>query len=244
MIRNNRGSVALEAMLGIPLFIFGMLAIYDMGQAYMAEATLYEAAAETAEYMAEYGYICELDVLLPYRIFGDYIDDYDLVEKYMENGMSGVDFIGTYFQETEKNIVLVVNYTKEISLPFLPPLTKEKTFTIKQRAYVGDSESAEEDTKGESNIKVYIAENESVYHKDFECTHLKLSIVSEDISEASNSGYTKCGLCGENCGREVFVTTSGRHYHSSTSCSGLKRTIYEINIDETNGLVPCSRCGG
>lgn len=241
---NNRGSVTLEAMLVMPLFIFGMLAIYDIGQATMAEATLYEAAAEVTEYMAEYRYISELDYALPYLIFEEYIDDIALVDKYIENGTAGVDFIGTYFSESENLVVLKLNYTKEISLPFFPTLTKEKTFIIKQRAYVGNTvETVEKDGEKNTSI-VYVAENESVYHVNSECTHLKLTISSESISSAENMGYTACELCGINCVGEVYITDTGGRYHSSASCSGLKRSIYQIEIDDADGLEPCSRCGG
>ncbi len=245
MNKNNRGSVTLEAMLIIPFFIFGMLAIYDMGQSAIAEAFVYEAAAETVEYMAEYGYISEPDFSLPYIVFEDYLDDKTVVEKYIKNGVSGVDFLGTYFSEREESVVLVVNYTKQISLPFMPCLMKEKSFSIKQRAYVGNVRITDENEQNyETDTKVYVAENESVYHKDVECTHLKLTITSTDMQAVSSLEYSSCQLCGNDYSDKVYITSTGTHYHSSINCSGLKRTVYEIDITDTNGLMPCSRCGG
>ena len=47
----NRGSASLEATLSIPLFLLAMVYLYLVFQSVLAEAVVYEAAAETAEYL-------------------------------------------------------------------------------------------------------------------------------------------------------------------------------------------------
>jgi hypothetical protein len=41
----------------------------------------------------------------------------------------------------------------------------------------------------------------------------------------------------------LFVTASGSKYHSSLTCSGLKRTIIAISIKDVGDKKACSRCG-
>ena len=80
-IFNDLGSAVVEATLIIPLFLFAILALYNMCRCVLAEGIIYEAAAETVEYMAEYSYIDEPDLLMPSIIMPKYIDDKDLVNR-------------------------------------------------------------------------------------------------------------------------------------------------------------------
>lgn len=240
---DNRGSVALEATLVLPLFIFGMLAIYHMGQANMAEATIYEAAAETAEYMAEYSYIAEANYVIPIMIFEDYVDDEELIETYIDGGTTGINFWGTEFLDENNNVVLKVNYVVELNLPFLPVLKKTKTVTINKRAYVGFKDTTEENAVDADNRMVFIAENESVYHLNSECTHLDISVYMQGKDVAMEDGYTACELCGDECLETVYLTSEGERYHSTSSCSGLKRSVYQVPLVDVEGLGCCERCG-
>lgn len=55
----NQGSASLEATLVMSVFLLAMVSLFWMAQSVLAEAQVYEAAAETAEYMAEIAYLGE-----------------------------------------------------------------------------------------------------------------------------------------------------------------------------------------
>jgi hypothetical protein len=110
---------------------------------------------------------------------------------------------------------------------------------------------AAEETKEEEQM-VYVTETGTVYHLSRSCTHLDLAIraVSPDqlSSSRNKSGgcYQVCEKCGLGCASQgtYYITNEGDRYHSSLSCSGLKRTVYEIPISQVGDRRPCSRCGG
>ncbi|MCL2717867.1 MAG: pilus assembly protein [Lachnospiraceae bacterium] len=100
------------------------------------------------------------------------------------------------------------------------------------------------------NEYVYITETGTVYHVTMECSHLKLSITSINSNEISSkrneSGgkYHQCERCPKEDNGILFITAFGTRYHSNINCSGLKRTVRELEINEAvrQGYRGCSRC--
>lgn len=105
----------------------------------------------------------------------------------------------------------------------------------------------------QSTVKiVYVAENGVVYHQSESCSYLKLSIRQcrqEDIQALRNkygAKYVQCERCGKHAaGNEtVYITDTGRAWHTDRTCSGLKRKLQTMTQDEAEekGLRSCSRC--
>lgn len=101
------------------------------------------------------------------------------------------------------------------------------------------------------NEVVYVTENGVVYHKDRNCTHLLLSVQkvgTKAIPELRNQWGRTYGSCAK-CVRgdspnEVFITREGECYHYDEGCSGLKRTVRAIRLEEAQKRYRCcSRCG-
>lgn len=122
------------------------------------------------------------------------------------------------------------------------------------RAWTGRIVSAGEgDCDGEEDSAaeyVYVTETGSVYHTDPDCTYLKLSVHEAPLDELSslrNDGGAKyycCELCGGSSENGVvYITDDGTRYHSSLSCSALKRTVNQVSIDEVGDMRVCSKCG-
>ena len=91
----NQGSASLEATLVMSVFLLAMVSLFWMAQSVLAEAQVYEAAAETAEYMAEIAYLGAADTAVAYLRFPKYADEKETVERYVKHGVSGVQFLGS-----------------------------------------------------------------------------------------------------------------------------------------------------
>lgn len=237
----NRGSVTIEASLVFPIFLFFVMSLYHMCYSRIADNIVYEAAIETAEYMAEYAYLDGHNILLPTYKFQEYVDDKAIVSRYVDGGIQGISFIGTNPLDDEGYVVLKVQYKSKVSVPFLPGLSKMHSFEIRQKAYVGADETVDND--GDNNDSyVYVTDNRDVYHSTRMCTYLNLSIRADDVAGAEAGGYSICEICGYGDEKIVYVTDYGRRYHRDIKCSGLKRTVYRVKLSEVDGLGGCVRC--
>lgn len=97
---------------------------------------------------------------------------------------------------------------------------------------------------------VYITKSGTAYHRQRECVYLNPSIQMMGIEQAKHAlnsegrPYTACSACGGSSGI-VYVTRDGVRYHSTVTCSGLKRTIDVVTLQEAvaAGRHACPRCG-
>ena len=128
------------------------------------------------------------------------------------------------------------------------------TDSVYIRPWLGDSPGGnKKDSDNQQSKIVYVAENGVVYHQSESCSYLKLSIRQcrqEDIQALRNkygAKYVQCERCGKHAaGNEtVYITDTGRAWHTDRTCSGLKRKLQTMTQDEAEekGLRSCSRCG-
>lgn len=239
-IKRNKGNAVVEATLILPFFIFGMLALFHMGRVKLAEQIIYEAAIETAEYLAEEAYLGIYNPVTPFTKFRQYVDDENLIERYIQNGVDGILISGYTQPDSDNQITIRVSFNTKLTIPFFPKLSSSHVYEITQRVYTGDADSGEGDAD-EENQYVFVTDNRDVYHESRECTHLLLSIhaASYDVVDK----YTPCEFCGDEWhGDTVFITDEGSRFHCSVNCSGLKRTVYRVKKKSVGGLPGCTRC--
>ena len=262
-----RGSLTLEAVLILPLFIFGILNMYasinyisahtriecammDCGMNLATQAYAYEKFAGDSEALKSRG----LDMLFSETYVKEqilsgagkpFLDSIGI-----RGGSGGVSFIQSKIVSED---TLDLHATYRAQALFLPGFLE---FQMANRAYLKcwtgyDNEKNADDSEGSEQM-VYITETGTVYHLTRDCTHIKLSISEIDRSMLSDSrnengaAYSPCEICCKNGsdGQLIYITKEGERYHNSISCSGLKRTVKEIPISEVGDRLPCSRCGG
>ncbi len=140
--------------------------------------------------------------------------------------------------------------TQMVSLPFSwlsfgRGVVAQKAVVRCWTGYTGESFD-----NGFSGEIVYITPEGSVYHKNRDCTHLRLSvrqIASGTLEGERNSAggrYTPCEYCVRRgqTGATVYVTDYGASYHNNRNCQGLKRTVMAVPLSQVGGRPGCSRC--
>lgn len=259
-----KGSTTIETSIALPIFIFFVMNLLSFFDIMRLQMEMDAALHQTARELAVYGYAVkdEKDIPQLAQLIGsiafsevyvrkqvkDYIGDEHLKKLNIDNGSKGI-YYGLSRIMDEDKIELAATY--EIS-PFVPYIGFQKFWTSNHciiRAFTGyDNTKNEKDNTNEE--MVYITETGSAYHRDRNCTHLRLSISLIEkalISSKRNDygeKYTACDKCGKNTGNKVYITNNGNSYHGKLECSGLKRTIQAVPISEVGNRTPCQRCGG
>lgn len=100
------------------------------------------------------------------------------------------------------------------------------------------------------DVIVYVAQNESVYHVDRNCSHISVTVIKTtpeeviNLRNASGGKYKKCALCHSSLDDPVlYVTGEGDRFHNDRNCSACKRIVRAVRLSEVGELRPCSRCG-
>lgn len=250
--RGNRGSAAIEAAAAVPIFLFLVLFFISACGVRAARGVVYEAAAETAEYMAEYGYLTKsfpaagaAGTLLAASRFEESVDDAALLEKYVVGGAGGVSFMGSSFPDGEDDVVLRVSYAVHVDIPVLGKFSQEHREEIRQHTYTGRNPGENAENGEEDEQYVYVTDQGTVYHTTRQCTYLTPEIHAETEGTALEQGYPVCRYCrsaGAGDGT-VYVTSYGECYHKTKACSRLRRRVRRVRKSETS-LPACSKCGG
>lgn len=168
------------------------------------------------------------------------------MESIVRGGSSGIDCSRSKMSARTGIGKLTTEYQVVIPVPLFGIAPVKCSEKMKIKAWSGYEREGWMDT---GNDTVYVTETGLVYHKDYHCSHLDLSIrmthleLVEGLRNENGGKYYPCEHCVKGNGGNIYITNSGDRYHSSLSCSGLKRTIYAIPISEAAGKGACSRCG-
>lgn len=190
-------------------------------------------------------------------MLSQYVDEEQINNSCIKGGMSGIStFMSNYMSEGD-DIDIVISYFLKIPVPFFSISDIPVLQRVRVRGFTGykpesKKGSNEEEQEGDKTL-VYIAETGNVYHTTKECSHLKLSIEEAEYSHLDNlrndSGgkYYSCSICiaktEHNNLSSIYITKSGDRYHSSLNCSGLKRTVRTITLNQVGNKTLCTRCG-
>lgn len=244
---SNKGSATVEACIVVPLFLFFMLFVFNIGAMIYADFCIHQSLCDAAVYSSKYCYLesrirksDDVSVICTgvlYTSFCKYLKDEKLVDKAVVGGRRGI--VVTALPDETDNKVFIANATfvNHISVPLLGSFSMPRTIKVKQKAFLGYGQEDESD----ADYYVYVTPNESVYHLSRGCSHLNIS-----VQERSGHGHMKpCAFCKnkKTDSGKVYVAKTGDVYHTNPDCLGLKRTVMRVRKSSVAGLLPCSRCG-
>lgn len=237
-------SLTVEASLILPVFLFAMIITAYLGKLASCQDDVQQAITRIArEASAEYG--ASKATVLKSSVYYQ-----TKFASYMKGMGLSVSFAQSRLMRENDEIDLIVTYRMKIPF-FFPALSQ---FSMRQRvhtrAFTGVERRGQESAS--PNRMVYVTETGRVYHDNLLCPYLKLSIsqilYGDLAAERNESGgkYKRCERC---CRRKniesstmIYITNYGDRYHSSISCSGLKRNIRQISITEAGSRTACSKC--
>ena len=239
----KRASLTVETALIMPAYMFALLALASILLMYLAgmriRASVVTAAEDLAMICADGRNICAKDVK-DMIVGGLATED----ERLIENGFDGISLEGSFLDDPEYielcvgcNLIPLTGCFGVIRIPFAVRCMSH-VWCGYERGFFPDGEY------------VYVTEGSEVFHRDRECSHIKLTVQKvsgSDVSKLRNSDgarYKRCEIChGRLTDKELYITPDGDRYHGSVTCAGLKRTVRAIRIEEVGDRRPCSRCG-
>ena len=248
-ILNKKGSVTIEAAFGIPLFLFAALCLIWLIEIQSIKISITAAAQSAAKSAAEDTAV--IPVLNTIKLKSDIVSligEDRINRSIIRGGSSGISCWKSYVSPDTGEMNIKVEYDIMVPIPVIgsPSASLEEKFTIS--SWNGRNN---EQMGGENREIVYMTENGSVYHEDYNCSYLRLSlryVPYEELGSIRNESggrYHACEKCVIGSAMTgVYITENGNKYHNTLGCSGLKRTIYAIKRSETGGVGGCSRCSG
>lgn len=240
---SGKGSLTVEAALILPMFMTGLLTlvsvIFMSNVCQRIQASLLFEAQELA-----IGYEDEQKTqvsVVTDEIVGG-LSECDL--KFIENGKDGIDLTGSCPDDDEYirlrvscDLVPLTGFFGALKIPF--------DRTCLTHAWCGYENGFFPDEE-----YVYITDDSEVYHRDRNCSHIRLTIKEvtpgdlPDLRNHDGKRYRPCEICHK-CPAtgKLYITPEGDRYHNSITCSGLKRTVRVVKLSNAGDRRPCSRCG-
>lgn len=257
----NRGSLTVEAALALPIFLFFLVGILQLGRAVQTEGAIRTSLWEVGKKLSTYAYITEYGeeegqidklfgtgaLVFTYTSFLAQEGREYWNQSMVSGGSSGFSFFLSSYLKEDGYLDLIVTYKLRIPFPLTGDIYLPQVQRCRVRGWIG-----EKDIRKEQEEMVYITESGSVYHLTKDCSHLKLTI--QEISagrlpqarNGSGGKYTPCEKCGKEPlqGKSYYITKEGDCFHTKRSCSGLRRTVLTIPRSQAGGRSLCKRCGG
>ena len=267
--KNIKAVMTVEASLVLQVFLMLLMNVLSMMEVYRIHSSVAASLWDEGRRAAKYFYLKEaagnifddseeidisrigtlLAALTGSTEIVKNLENYPVWEKIVSGGKSGFRVSG----KAEDNGVISIDCSYQIHPLFvsLTPVSKEIENHYYGHAWTGYVLGEGGNEEGETEAYVYITETGTVYHKNRGCSYLNpgiRSVQTGELESARNKGgavYYACPLCEDMAGSEIrYITDYGTSYHASVICSGLKRTIYEVRLNETGGRSACSKCGG
>lgn len=242
-----KASVTIESALTIPIFFLAIVSMLYMMEVMAIRTNMKSALDCAAGPVRSEAYTGKM--FSSSRIERDIVSaigEERLDHSILVGGSKGIECTSSALSSVTGIYRVKVKYKVELPFPVFHPKPVPMEESICVKGWVGYSGTG----FSNSSKTVYVTENGAVYHLDYHCSYLHPKIKAVQYKKLSNmrnmdgGKYYPCEHCmKQGKGETVFITEYGNRYHSSLKCSGLKRTIYSIPIEEAVGKGICSKCG-
>lgn len=243
----SKGSITVEAAFAIPFFFLAVLCIVYMLEVMAIRTSIRSGIQCVAKSVAEKAYtksIVSVDTLENDIV--QIIGKGRLDQSVVVGGSNGLHCEASKLSAITGIFNIKVTYEVRLPVPQISDLTVPMEESMRVKGWNGYVKAG---FANDTEEIVYVTENGMVYHKDYNCTYLDLSVRmvdSEELDTIRNESmgiYHACEKCVHGGAKSsVYVTDYGDRYHNSLTCSGLKRTIYAIPLEEAIGKGACSKC--
>lgn len=242
-----KASITVEAAMAVPIFFLAVVCLLYLMEMAAIQTAVRSGIQYAGRELAEDA--CLLPAAVPSRLEADIVNAVGadrLNRSIVEGGSGGIHCQKSWMSPTTGICNLTAQYKVKIPIPLFRLPSPAYEITMRIKGWTGYEKAG---FGNEDEETVYVTETGLVYHKDYHCTHLELSIHAVQASELSGlrnedgGKYYPCEHCAGTGAGGVFITDSGNRYHSSLGCSGLKRTIYAVPLSEAAGKGACQRCG-
>lgn len=259
-----KASMTVEAAIALPLFLFFIMQVLSAINMIAVQSRLEAALHQTGNRMAFAGYLYEnpqentltdlLESAALTQVYAqsqvlNYTGKEYLNKSCVKNGSEGISFKGTSIMNDDIIDIKISYYIQ----PLFTILGFDGFYTGQRyygRAWTGYDVESAISNMDDNDPMVYITETGTVYHTNRNCTYLNPSVYSvstDEVAEKRNQSgkkYSACGKCASKFayGNVVYITNQGSSYHTSITCSGLKRTVYTIALSQVGERGRCSKC--
>lgn len=245
-----KASLTVETAFVLPIFLFALLQLLSLLDIFRFQAQLEAALHQTAREMAVYahaedeaaafsGMYARTKILTQIGTGAGYP---------VKNGVTGISLSDSRIPEKDCISLTAVYETKPLfrSLGFS---SFHASANCVVRIFNGyDMKSALSEREDDEEI-VYITEKGRVYHRDYHCSALSVSLSCVGRAQVGTmrnkdgERYRPCPYCGKRADGNVYITGYGNRFHGSILCHELKRSVMAVPISEAGGRRPCAKCG-
>ena len=247
------GSITLEMVVVLPLFISFMVFFLFLFRVLLVQERMEEALVYTSRTLAvscfeesqEQQKTQAVLLVKAQLVLQKGLKESGCPLHFIRGGAAGVSLLSS--QLTGDNIILRASYEIRLPCVLLGSYSFHFVQCAQSRKWIGNRSL--EQSEDASDVWVYVTPHGTVYHCGRTCRYLDLSIKAVNrqslvtLRNADSKIYRKCESCAAGSTGAVFVTDYGTKYHSSLSCTGLKRTIYMVKRSQVGGRKECSKCG-
>lgn len=243
----KKGSVTIEASFAVPLFLLAVLCLIWIIEVQSIKISILSASQNAAKSAAEDTAV--IPVLNTIKLKSDIISligEERIERSIIDGGSSGISCWKSFVSAGTGEMNICVEYKVRLPLPIFRNPTADIKENFRISSWQGYPDGGNSSDKSQI---VYVTDHMSVYHENYQCSYLHLSVrfVSSDeldlIRNISGGRYQACEKCVFGSAMAgVYITESGNKYHNSLNCSGLKRTIHAVEKSKLPGIGGCSRC--